>query len=1193
MQKSFFIMGLLAALLSFSSAIVFAPSHPEVVGCANEGAFCGGIAGISCCKGFDCSIKENFPDAGGTCVPQNNNCEIFSYSTCPSSCVRTCVPSSCTPDGRICTKDCSGPGSCKEKVSGVVCPLEYKPVCGNDGTPYPNSCEASLAGVAVACPGQCPCSGACNLKDSDCPSLCSICTPGYTGGGCSGGLNRNTCSCIPPPPCTISICPDFPIPFCEGELIDQGMDSQGCPLPPKCVSSCRPKVSELFSQVGGFDKYLITGPIGDAVFLRADGGSQEKIIEGNPAYNFMADYSASIRAVVLVFDYEKGVREEVEKFASRLAPSLKEVDGHLYYYKEDFSGESPESVRAIWSQDNYIVYIEADVKRPSPMQEDSFFDVVKGYMGRYPSDLKQEDVPPEGCIDRDYCRATDVRFDRSACTFENIGGEEYCRISASRGGKGFGCASPCLRYVEDNGNPYARAFRNIYNGKHLTWYLESDALSVKESFIKDQIGIHFNLADEIYEKLNQVFGLDVNERMFIEITSKEENRGVFWTPTDFGGGMGLHYDSFWDTKIHRLITHELVNAFVGKAVPGGWPTDWWVNHRSPFPNAVKPYVYKEMGRIEDFQRLQKMADDAGWKDYSQYLFFKELLDEQGLDLYKRMFAAMREDGIDNLDNIGPNPSVILSHYVAAYLSIAAGRNLADEMNAKNLGQYVPPNTIPKYRFDPSVIDAVINTRNNIHQLRNAVSGAGNPAAESLLAEAENYFRKGNYRKAMDNAQEGHSCIAGKCISGIGPKPEGPDAYVEDIKYPSTIVAGQLFQVDFIFGNKGSKILSQTHYCDKNCYGPYPVIIVSEGLMNGKCHYNDCLNNPRKFVTPFVGPTPPGGTEIVSHEFLFEGPGIYNISASVGWTFGPAGAFIDDVNFDNNEQTVSFKVQPSEPVVPRLSSNYVTLFDTAFQNGNLMAVWRLTELGREIVENLNIGKDVDIFVGVAEGEEMKDWIAGYHQGLIVARIPPFLLSRKGTYPVTLRLEGFDPQSRTKVDFTLLSGRIDLIEEFGKEPLIFSDGVFTKIDPEVAQLQVGYLSSLEDLGFRRYLACGAKNNERGMSFSKLSFKDSSTLLTHFTIFLKGGTHYDCAAVLSKREKQQVDALDPSDIMIWNGEITTPPCSDSSCFCRSAYGRGFWCETYEQGSKICGARLRTEPSVLGCGSRGEEKFCVTCTS
>ncbi|MBI2140552.1 hypothetical protein HYU14_06520 [Candidatus Woesearchaeota archaeon] len=363
------------------------------------------------------------------------------------------------------------------------------------------------------------------------------------------------------------------------------------------------------------------------------------------------------------------------------------------------------------------------------------------------------------CGEQDYCAAQDVHFDKNLCKFETVKGKDYCRILASGIEKKAGCASRCIRFVAENDNPFARAFQNIHAGKHLTWYLESTGLPLKESFIRDQIGIHFDLADEIYEKLNEVFGLDIREQMFIQITANPENRGVFWTPTNFGPGMGLHYSSFDDQNIHTLITHELINQFVGKVASGGWPDDWWVNHRSPFPNAVKPFVYKEMGRIEDFKRMRQGADSAGWKDYQQYLFFKELLDEQGIGVFKRMFRAMREDGVTDWSKIAKNPSILLSHYVAAYISIGAGRNLADEMNEKNLGQFGmhnPPNPemdILPYKFSKEMIEEIIAARNLLWYASNRLNGNEDAGSRLYLKEGFEAIQNGDYKtgkkKALD------------------------------------------------------------------------------------------------------------------------------------------------------------------------------------------------------------------------------------------------------------------------------------------------------------------------------------------------------------------------------------------------------------------------------------------------------------
>ncbi len=47
-------------------------------------------------------------------VPQQTACSDYKYSTCPTDCMKSCVPTSCTDENgiRVCTPDCEGPDSC-------------------------------------------------------------------------------------------------------------------------------------------------------------------------------------------------------------------------------------------------------------------------------------------------------------------------------------------------------------------------------------------------------------------------------------------------------------------------------------------------------------------------------------------------------------------------------------------------------------------------------------------------------------------------------------------------------------------------------------------------------------------------------------------------------------------------------------------------------------------------------------------------------------------------------------------------------------------------------------------------------------------------------------------------------------------------------------------------------------------------
>lgn len=77
---------------------------------------------------LDCFLDwvENFAEEKGLQKTDLEiECEKYHYSTCPESCIKTCTPSVCSPEGE-CTADCDGVGSCRNKIQKKEISSEFK-----------------------------------------------------------------------------------------------------------------------------------------------------------------------------------------------------------------------------------------------------------------------------------------------------------------------------------------------------------------------------------------------------------------------------------------------------------------------------------------------------------------------------------------------------------------------------------------------------------------------------------------------------------------------------------------------------------------------------------------------------------------------------------------------------------------------------------------------------------------------------------------------------------------------------------------------------------------------------------------------------------------------------------------------------------------------------------------------------------
>ena len=143
----------------------------------------------------------------------------------------------------------------------------------------------------------------------------------------------------------------------------------------------------------------------------------------------------------------------------------------------------------------------------------------------------------------------------------------------------------------------------------------------------------------------------------------------------------------WPREAQRIwiLTHELTNLFANHyAGAGGFPSDWWSNGRSPFP------VYMA-GVVSEAIVEQEVADwiKAIDQEHDDQRLYWALHDKYGFKLFADFFKLLRKDGVD-LGFVGndeyPAPDECRSVYTLAYLSIAAGDNLAPIAREHGIGK---------------------------------------------------------------------------------------------------------------------------------------------------------------------------------------------------------------------------------------------------------------------------------------------------------------------------------------------------------------------------------------------------------------------------------------------------------------------------------------------------------------------------
>ena len=207
--------------------------------------------------------------------------------------------------------------------------------------------------------------------------------------------------------------------------------------------------------------------------------------------------------------------------------------------------------------------------------------------------------------------------------------------------------------------------------------------------------------EQVVSTLEMVFNIEAPKTFEFDLMTCEssggksckpgQSTGYAQTPTSCGTfGNAVTYDAFTGNAYatqyfwgYLLSLHEAINQWTGLA-SGGWPTDWWADHQSAFPNLMDFHIMSLVGMNTQDQNLLTGAaaqkarfypggDSADSKVVALDNVYGMMPDMNGLAGFSKVFSLVTADKI-SLGDVGSNPSQKLSEYVIAYMGLAVGKD---------------------------------------------------------------------------------------------------------------------------------------------------------------------------------------------------------------------------------------------------------------------------------------------------------------------------------------------------------------------------------------------------------------------------------------------------------------------------------------------------------------------------------------
>jgi hypothetical protein len=342
-------------------------------------------------------------------------------------------------------------------------------------------------------------------------------------------------------------------------------------------------------------------------------------------------------------------------------------------------------------------------------------------------------------------------------------------------------ATPALAQLPDcgldkNGANTAQVdYVEVYSSKYAKWCVDVSVWPANSAHISQ----FFAYYDVVVAELTSLFNVSIPLPILMEVTSPTDVFCAcgpkFGERTSVRIGANMFSSGFTNPQTKQTVLgfwgylaplHETINTLTGQVGGGGWPADWWADHRSPFPNVMDEYVMRDIGEKTHNQTLidaaaaqhERFSDPTRTNPKQEHYdpevgMFDAFFDNfGGFDAFAGFFRLVEGDNIrwqtvskDPTLSPDNNHSELLSEYVIAYLSLAFGTtsDLTPTFAAAGVGKL--DTTIPPYTLDSAVVKAIADAHCSIH----AAGVAGDSQLKQLQA--------GNYQSAMASGGTSQSC----------------------------------------------------------------------------------------------------------------------------------------------------------------------------------------------------------------------------------------------------------------------------------------------------------------------------------------------------------------------------------------------------------------------------------------------------